>query len=164
MTAPGAAPPAEPSRRLLPWLGAGAFFMQGLDTPIPNTAVPSIARALHVAPLSMKAVLASYTLSLAVFIPVSGWMANRYGTRRVFAGAIGLFALGSLLCGVIRNIHLLVACRILQGCGGAMMVPVGRLTLVRALPKSQLVRAMSFVAVPALIGPMLGPIAGGVIT
>jgi EmrB/QacA subfamily drug resistance transporter len=138
--------------------------MQSLDTTILNTAVPSIARALQVAPLSMKAVLASYTLSLAVFIPVSGWMANRFGTRRVFAGAIGLFALGSLLCGLSRNIHLLVACRVLQGCGGAMMVPVGRLTLVRAMPKSELVRAMSFVAVPALIGPMLGPVAGGFIT
>jgi EmrB/QacA subfamily drug resistance transporter len=148
----------------LPWLVAVAFFMQSLDTTILNTAVPGIARALQVAPLSMKAVLASYTLSLAVFIPVSGWMANRFGTRRVFAGAIGLFALGSLLCGVSRNIHLLVAFRVLQGCGGALMVPVGRLTLVRALPKSQLVRAMSFVAVPALIGPMLGPIAGGLIT
>ena len=149
---------------LLPWLVAVAFFMQSLDTTILNTAVPSIARALQVAPLSMKAVLASYTLSLAVFIPISGWMAGRFGTRRVFAGAIGLFALGSLLCGVSRNIHLLVACRVLQGCGGAMMVPVGRLTLVRALPKSELLRAMSFVAVPALIGPMLGPIAGGLIS
>jgi EmrB/QacA subfamily drug resistance transporter len=156
--------PSQTASPLLPWLVAVAFFMQSLDTTILNTAVPSIARALQVAPLSMKAVLASYTLSLAVFIPISGWMANRFGTRRVFAGAIGLFALGSLLCGVSRNIHLLVAFRILQGCGGAMMVPVGRLTLVRALPKSQLVRAMSFVAVPALIGPMLGPIAGGVIT
>jgi len=158
-------PPAqEDPSPLLPWLVAVAFFMQSLDTTILNTAVPSIARALEAAPLSMKSVLASYTLSLAVFIPVSGWMANRFGTRRVFAGAIGLFALGSLLCGLARNIHLLVAFRILQGCGGAMMVPVGRLTLVRALPKSQLVRAMSFVAVPALIGPMLGPIAGGLIT
>jgi len=148
----------------LPWLVAVAFFMQALDTTILNTAVPNIARALQVAPLSMKSVLASYTLSLAVFIPLSGWMANRFGTRRVFAGAIGLFALGSLLCGLSRNIGMLVAFRVLQGCGGAMMVPVGRLTLVRALPKSQLVRAMSFVAVPALIGPMLGPVAGGVIT
>jgi len=156
--------PPLSSSRLLPWLVAVAFFMQSLDTTILNTAVPSIARALEVASLSMKAVLASYTLSLAVFIPVSGWMANRFGTRRVFAGAIGLFALGSLLCGLARNIHLLVAFRVLQGCGGAMMVPVGRLTLVRALPKSQLVRAMSFVAVPALIGPMLGPISGGLIT
>ncbi|HTL21083.1 MAG TPA: DHA2 family efflux MFS transporter permease subunit [Steroidobacteraceae bacterium] len=159
--APGSSERPSP---LLPWLVAVAFFMQSLDTTILNTAVPSIARALQVAPLSMKSVLASYTLSLAVFIPVSGWMANRFGTRRVFAGAIGLFALGSLLCGLSRNIHLLVACRVLQGCGGAMMVPVGRLTLVRALPKSELVRAMSFVAVPALIGPMLGPVAGGLIT
>ena len=148
----------------MPWLVAVAFFMQALDTTILNTAVPNIARALQVAPLSMKSVLASYTLSLAVFIPVSGWMANRFGTRRVFAGAIGLFALGSLLCGLSRNIDMLVAFRVLQGCGGAMMVPVGRLTLVRALPKSQLVRAMSFVAVPAMIGPMLGPVAGGVLT
>src|SRR5579864_6279794 len=123
--------PSQTASPLLPWLVAVAFFMQSLDTTILNTAVPSIARALQVAPLSMKAVLASYTLSLAVFIPISGWMANRYGTRRVFAGAIGLFTLGSLLCGVSRNIHLLVAFRILQGFGGAMMVPVGRLTLVR---------------------------------
>ena len=111
----------------------------------------------------MKSVLASYTLSLAVFIPISGWMADRFGTRRVFASAIGLFTLGSFLCGLSSNIHLLVACRILQGCGGAMMVPVGRLTLVRTFAKSELVRAMSFVAIPALIGPMLGPIAGGLI-
>jgi EmrB/QacA subfamily drug resistance transporter len=154
----------KPQDPLLPWLVAVAFFMQSLDTTILNTAVPSIAHALNVAPLSMKAVLSSYTLSLAVFIPISGWMANRFGTRRVFAGAIGLFAAGSLLCGLARNIHLLVAFRILQGCGGAMLVPVGRLTLVRAFPKSALVRAMSFVAIPALIGPMLGPIAGGLIT
>jgi EmrB/QacA subfamily drug resistance transporter len=149
--------------RLLPWLVAVAFFMQALDTTILNTAVPGIARALEVAPLSMKAVLASYTLSLAVFIPVSGWMAGRFGTRYVFSGAIGLFTLGSLLCGLSRNIHLLVAFRILQGCGGAMMVPVGRLTLVRTFPKSELVRTMSFVAIPGLVGPMLGPIAGGLI-
>lgn len=164
MTASEAAPPAQPSRRLLPWLVAVAFFMQALDTTILNTAVPGIAHALGVAPLSMKAVLASYTLSLAVFIPVSGWMANRFGTRRVFSSAIGLFTAGSLLCGLSRNIHLLVAFRILQGCGGAMMVPVGRLTLVRAFGKSELVRAMSFVAVPGLVGPMLGPLAGGLIT
>ena len=111
----------------------------------------------------MKSVLASYTLSLAVFIPISGWMADRFGTRRVFASAIGLFTLGSVLCGLSSNIHLLVACRILQGCGGAMMVPVGRLTLVRTFAKSELIRAMSFVAIPGLIGPMLGPIAGGLI-
>jgi EmrB/QacA subfamily drug resistance transporter len=159
-----AAPPLQTSsKRLLPWLVAVAFFMESLDTTILNTAVPAIAEALKVAPLSMKSVLASYTLSLAVFIPISGWMADRFGTRRVFASAIGLFTLGSFLCGISSNIHVLVACRILQGGGGAMMVPVGRLTLVRTFAKSELVQAMSFVAIPALIGPMLGPIAGGLI-
>jgi EmrB/QacA subfamily drug resistance transporter len=108
-------------------------------------------------------VLASYALSLGVFIPVSGWLADRFGTRRVFSLAIGIFTIGSVLCGLCNNIHLLVASRILQGCGGAMMVPVGRLTLVRTFSKLDLVRAMSFVAVPGLIGPMLGPVAGGLI-
>jgi len=137
--------------------------MESLDTTILNTAVPVVSQALDVTPLSMKSVLASYTLSLAVFIPISGWMADRFGTRPVFASAIGLFTLGSVLCGISSNIHLLVACRVLQGCGGAMMVPVGRLTLVRRFAKSELIRAMSFVAIPGLIGPMLGPIAGGLI-
>ena len=151
------------SKRLLPWLVAVAFFMESLDTTILNTAVPAISAALHVGPLSMKAVLASYTLSLAVFIPISGWVADKFGTRRVFATAIGLFTLGSLLCGLSTNIHILVACRILQGMGGSMMVPVGRLTLVRTFGKADLLRAMSFVSIPALVAPMLGPIAGGLI-
>ena len=150
-------------KRLAPWLVAVAFFMESLDTTILNTAVPVVAKALGVTVLSMKSVLASYTLSLAVFIPISGWMADRFGTRRVFASAIGLFTFGSLLCGLTSNINVLVACRILQGAGGAMMMPVGRLTLVRTFPKSELVRAMSFVAVPGLVGPMLGPLAGGLI-
>ena len=160
-------PPQDSSndsiKRLLPWLVAIAVFMEALDTTILNTAVPAIAEALRVAPLSMKAVLSSYTLSLAVFIPVSGWMADRYGTRRVFSSAIAIFTVGSVLCGISNSIHMLVICRILQGCGGAMMVPVGRLTMVRTFAKSELIRAMSFVAVPALIGPMLGPVAGGLI-
>jgi len=155
--------PGEASKRLLPWLVAMAFFMESLDTTILNTAVPAIAQALNVVPLSMKSVLASYTLSLAIFIPISGWMSDRFGTRRVFSSAIGIFTLGSFLCGVSSNIHLLVACRILQGCGGAMMVPVGRLTLVRTFAKSELIRAMTFVTIPALIGPMLGPFLGGLI-
>jgi EmrB/QacA subfamily drug resistance transporter len=154
---------AATSKKLLPWLVAVAFFMESLDTTILNTAVPAVSEALHVSPLAMKSVLASYTLSLAVFIPISGWMADRFGTRRVFASAIGLFTLGSFLCGISSDIRWLVACRLLQGCGGAMMVPVGRLTLVRTFAKSELIRAMSFVAIPALIGPMLGPIAGGLI-
>ncbi|MGB2625758.1 MAG: DHA2 family efflux MFS transporter permease subunit [Candidatus Acidiferrum sp.] len=160
---PQVMPSGTTSKRLLPWLVAVAFFMESLDTTILNTAVPTIAAALNVAPLSMKSVLASYTLSLAVFIPISGWMADRFGTRRVFASAIGIFTLGSFLCGISSNIHALVACRILQGGGGAMMVPVGRLTIVRTFAKSELIRAMSFVAIPGLIGPMLGPIAGGLI-
>jgi EmrB/QacA subfamily drug resistance transporter len=157
------AAPGETVKRLLPWLVAVAFFMESLDTTILNTAIPAIAKALAVAPLSMKAVLSSYTLSLAVFIPISGWMADRFGTRHVFGSAIGLFTLGSFLCGISNSIHVLVACRILQGFGGAMMVPVGRITMVRAFAKSELIRAMSFVAIPGLIGPMLGPVAGGFI-
>ena len=155
--------PSESTKGLLPWLVAVAFFMESLDTTILNTAVPAVSEALSVTPLSMKAVLASYTLSLAVFIPISGWMADRFGTRRVFSSAIGLFSLGSLLCGLAVNIHLLVSFRILQGMGGALMVPVGRLTLVRTFPKSDLIRIMSFVSIPALVAPMLGPIAGGLI-
>ncbi len=142
---------------------AVAFLMEALDTTILNTAVPTIADALGVVPLSMKSVLSSYTLSLAVFIPVSGWIADRFGTRRVFASAIAIFTLGSLLCGLSTNIHVLVAFRILQGMGGALMVPVGRLTIVRTFERSDLVRAMTFVTIPALIGPMLGPVAGGFI-
>src|SRR5271168_1898981 len=156
-------PLTDSSKRLMPWLIAVAFFMESLDTTILNTAVPAMANALHVPPLSMKAVLASYTLSLAVFIPISGWMANRFGTRRVFASAIGIFTLGSFLCGMSNDIHLLVAWRILQGCGGAMMLPVGRIAMIRTFAKSELVNAMSFVAIPGLVGPMLGPVIGGAI-
>lgn len=154
---------ADATKRLLPWLVAVAFFMESLDTTILNTAVPTIAEALKVAPLSMKSVLSSYTLSLAVFIPISGWMADRFGTRRVFAAAIGLFTLGSFLCGISTSIEMLVAFRLLQGVGGAMMMPVGRLTMVRTFAKSELIRAMTFVAIPGLIGPMLGPLIGGLI-
>src|ERR1700751_173440 len=113
--------PSEAGKRLLPWLVAVAFFMESLDTTILNTAVPAISEALRVTPLSMKSVLASYTLSLAIFIPISGWMADRFGPRGVFASAMGLFTLGSFFCRISNNLPLLVACRILQGCGGAMM-------------------------------------------
>jgi EmrB/QacA subfamily drug resistance transporter len=156
-------PLTETAKRILPWVVAVGFFMESLDTTILNTAVPVMAHSLKVPPLDMKAVLASYTLSLAVFIPISGWMANRFGTRRVFAAAIATFTIGSFLCGISTEIHELVAFRILQGCGGAMMLPVGRLALVRAFAKSELIRAMSFVAIPGLVGPMLGPMLGGLI-
>ncbi|HVZ85701.1 MAG TPA: DHA2 family efflux MFS transporter permease subunit [Polyangia bacterium] len=164
----GPSPPATltlpaATKRIVPWLVAVAFFMESLDTTILNTAVPTVAAALRIAPLSMKSVLSCYTLSVAVFIPISGWAADRFGTRRVFGTAIGIFTLGSLLCGLSTSIHLLILCRILQGAGGAMMVPVGRLTMVRTFARAELVRAMAFVAIPSLIAPLLGPLAGGLI-
>src|SRR4051812_25443178 len=161
-TAEGAVNIAE-VRRYLPWLVAVALFMENLDATIVNTAVPTMAAALHVAPLSLKGVLTSYTLSLAVFIPISGWMADRFGTRRVFELAIGLFLIGSLACGLAPNVPVLVGARILQGIGGAMMTPVGRLALVRAFPRSEMLRTMNYVIIPALLGPLLGPFTGGVI-
>jgi EmrB/QacA subfamily drug resistance transporter len=155
------ATPSDDISRFLPWLVAVAFFMQALDTTILNTAVPAIAHAMKVAPLDVKSVLASYTLSLAVFIPISGWLSDRFGTRRVFASAIGIFSLGSMLCGLATSLDMLVACRVLQGVGGAMMMPVGRTTLARTYDKADFVRVMSFVAIPSSIGPMVGPVAGG---
>jgi len=150
-------------RRVLPWLVAVALFMENLDVTILNIAVPTMAASLGVAPLSMKSVVTSYMLSLAVFIPISGWMADRFGTRRVFILAICVFMLGSLLCGVAMSEPWLVAARILQGMGGALMTPVGRLVLVRSFPRSELIRMMNFVIIPALIGPLLGPFIGGLI-
>jgi EmrB/QacA subfamily drug resistance transporter len=142
---------------------ATALFMEQLDSTIVNTAVPAMAESLHVAPLSLKAVVASYILSLAVCIPVSGWMADRFGTRRVFGTAVMVFTFSSLLCGLSLNVPMLVAARVLQGMGAAMMMPVGRLTIIRTFPKAELLRAMNFVIIPALIGPLLGPTIGGLI-
>ncbi len=155
--------PSDRLKKLLPWLVAVAFFMEALDITILNTAVPTIAAAIGVAPLSLKAALTSYTLSLAIFIPVSGWVADRFGTRRVFATAIGIFTVGSLCCGLSTSLPLLILSRLLQGLGGAMMMPVGRIAIVRTYPKSEMLRAMSFVAIPGLLGPLLGPLCGGLI-
>jgi EmrB/QacA subfamily drug resistance transporter len=151
------------TKRYMPWLVAVALFMENLDATIVNTAVPTMAQQLEVQPLSLKAVLTSYTICLAVFIPVSGWMADRFGTKRVFTWAVFLFTLGSLFCGLALSIPMLVAARVVQGIGGAMMTPVGRLALVRTFPRSEMLAAMNFVVIPALIGPLLGPFAGGVI-
>jgi len=151
------------TKRFMPWLVAVALFMENLDATIVNTAVPTMAASLGVTPLSLKGVLTSYTLCLAVFIPISGWMADRFGTRRVFAWAVSLFTLGSLACGLALNSPMLVAARVLQGIGGAMMTPVGRLALVRTFPRSEMLAAMNFVVIPALIGPLLGPVTGGLI-
>jgi EmrB/QacA subfamily drug resistance transporter len=164
------APPADPlvaitldaqqKSRLL-WLLASAFFMQMLDSTIVNTAAPSIARALAVEPLSLKTALTSYTLSLAVFIPLSSWLADRYGTRRVFWSAIAIFTLSSLACGLAPNLPMLIVSRIVQGFGGAMMMPVGRLAILRSFPRSEFVGAMAFATIPGLIGPTIGPLLGG---
>jgi EmrB/QacA subfamily drug resistance transporter len=137
--------------------------MEQLDATVVNTAIPSIAASLGVTPLSLKSVVTSYILGLAVGIPVSGWMADRFGTRRVFLIAIGIFTVASVLCGLAPNAEMLTVARLLQGLGGAMMMPVGRLAIVRTFPKSELLGAMNFVIIPALIGPLLGPTVGGLI-
>jgi EmrB/QacA subfamily drug resistance transporter len=150
-------------KRYLPWVVAIALFMEQLDATIVNTAIPSIAASLHVTPLSLKSVVTCYILSLAVGIPVSGWMADRFGTRRVFGTAIAIFTLASVLCGLSLTAPMMTGARLLQGIGGAMMMPVGRLAIIRTFPKSELLRAMNFVIIPALIGPLLGPTVGGLI-
>lgn len=155
---------ASPSvKAFLPWVVATALFMEQLDSTIVNTAIPAMAASLNVTPLSLKAVVTSYILSLAVGIPISGWMADRFGTRRVFSTAITIFTIASVLCGLSVNSPMLVASRLLQGIGAAMMMPVGRLAIIRTFPKSQLLAAMNFVIIPALIGPLLGPTVGGLI-
>src|SRR5918912_293440 len=135
---------------------ACAMFMQNLDSTIIATALPAIGASLGESPLRLNVAITCYLLSLAVFIPISGWTADRFGARRVFTGAIIVFTLGSIGCGFADSLWMLVLSRIVQGMGGAMMVPVGRLVLLRTVPKSELVRAMSYVSVPALIGPPLG--------
>ncbi len=156
--------PLNLSRRsLVPFVVACAMFMQNLDSTVIATALPTIARSLGESPLRLNVAITCYLLSLAVFIPISGWTADRFGARRVFSLAIIVFTLGSVGCGISNSLSALVGARILQGVGGALMVPVGRLVLLRTVSKSDLVRAMSFVSVPALIGPVLGPPVGGFI-
>lgn len=150
-------------KRYLPWVVASALFMEQLDSTIVNTAIPSMAISLGVTPLSLKAVVTSYIVALAVCIPISGWMADRFGTRRVFSTAVAIFTVASILCGIAVNAPMLVAARILQGIGAAMMMPVGRLAVIRTFPKDELLVAMNFVIIPALIGPLLGPTVGGLI-
>jgi EmrB/QacA subfamily drug resistance transporter len=137
--------------------------MQSLDSTVIATALPTIAHALGESPLRLNVAITCYLLSLAVFIPISGWVADWLGARRVFSGAIVVFTLGSIGCGFAGSLPALVAARIVQGMGGALMVPVGRLVLLRTVPKSDLVRAMSYVSMPALLGPVMGPPLGGLI-
>ena len=146
----------------LPWIAAMAFFMQALDATILNTALPAIATSLERSPLAMQSAVISYTLTVAMLIPVSGWLADRYGTRKVFIVAVSLFTLGSLACAFSQTLSMLVISRIIQGVGGAMMMPVARLALLRAYPRSELLPVLNFVTMPGLVGPILGPLLGGV--
>jgi len=150
--------------RIIPWVVATALFMDTLDATILNTALPQMAMSFNINVISLKIALTSYLLSLAVFTPISGWLADRFGTRTIFAFAVIFFTLSSVLCGCATNLPFLVIARILQGIGGALMMPVGRLIILRTFPKTEMVRVMSFVAMPALTGPLLGPVVGGVIT
>ncbi len=145
-----------PSRQIIvPLVVACALFMQNLDSTVIATALPAIARSLNEDPLRLNLAITSYLLSLAVFIPISGWMADRFGARPVFCSAIAVFMLGSAGCGLAVSLPMLIASRILQGMGGAMMVPVGRLVLLRTVAKADLVRAMAFMSLPALLGPVI---------
>src|SRR4029077_7728457 len=153
-----------PLRILVPLIVACALFMENLDATVISTALPAIALDLHQSPIQLKLALTCYLLTLAVFIPASGWFADRFGTRIVFRMAILVFALGSALCGFANSIQFLVAARALQGVGGAMMVPVGRLVILRTIPRSEFVGALAWLTIPALVGPVLGPPVGGFIT
>ena len=147
--------------RLLLWLVAIGFFMQTLDSTIVNTALPSMAGSLRESPLRMQAVVVAYALTMAAVIPCTGWLADRFGTQRIFMAAIALFTLGSAACAASSTLNQLVAARVLQGVGGAMLLPVGRLAVLRAFPRDKFLEAMSFVAIPGLIGPLIGPTLGG---
>lgn len=147
--------------RVLPWLVAIAFFMQTLDGTILNTALPAMARDLAEDPLRMQGVVIAYMLTVALLIPASGWIADRFGTRRIFFAAIALFTVGSLFCALSATFNQLVISRVVQAVGGALMLPVGRLVVLRAYPRSEFVRVMTFIALPGMVGPLLGPTLGG---
>ncbi len=151
------------TKRFLPWIVAIALFMQQLDSTIVNTGIPAIASSLGSTPLALKAVVTSYILSLAVCIPLSGWLTERFGSRRVFLLALTTFLVSSIACGLAVNADMLIAARVPQGVSAAMMMPVGRTAIVRTFPKGELLRAMNFVIIPALLGPLLGPTVGGLI-
>ena len=145
------------------WIVAFGFFMQALDTTIVNTALPSMAKSLGESPLHMHMVIVAYVLTVAVMLPASGWLADKVGVRNIFCTAIVLFTLGSLFCAMAGTLNELVMARVLQGVGGAMMVPVGRLTVMKIVPREQYMAAMTFVTLPGQVGPLLGPALGGVL-
>ncbi len=153
-----------PPRMLIPLIVACGLFMENLDSTVLSTSLPAIAADLHVDPISLKLALTSYLLSLAVFMPISGWVADKYGARTVFMAAIAVFTCGSALCSLAHSLPELVLYRIVQGLGGAMMVPVGRLVILRSVAKSEMIAALAWLTIPALIGPVIGPPLGGFIT
>ena len=157
------APPAPPpvNTHLVPWIVATALFMQTLDGSILNTALPAMAHSLNESPLRMQSTIIAYLLTMAVLIPASGWLSDHFGSRRVFVIAIALFTTGSLLCALSPTLDWLVASRVVQGVGGALMMPVGRLVVLRSFPRAELVRVLGFITVPGLLGPLLGPTLGG---
>ena len=149
---------------MIPLVIGCAFFMEGLDSTMIAVAIPDMAKSLGEFPLRLNLVITTYLLSLAVFIPLSGWIADRLGARVVFCTAIAIFAAGSALCGLSTSLPMMLAMRVVQGFGGAMMTPVGRLILLRSFPRSGLVSAMNWMTIPAMIGPTVGPIVGGFLT
>lgn len=149
------------TRKVLPLILATAIFMQMLDSTILNTSLPSIAKDLNESPLNMQNAIIGYVLTLAIFMPVSGFLADKFGTKKVFISALLLFALGSLFCSLSRNITELVIARVIQGVGGSLMTPVGKLALIKTFSKKELLKAMNFAIIPALTGPVLGPLVGG---
>ena len=153
-----------PSYILTSLIVACALFMEHVDSTVLSTALPAIAADLNEDPIALKLALTSYLLALAVFIPASGWAADKFGARTIFRWAIFVFTLGSILCGLSSNLSQFIGARVIQGVGGAMMVPVGRLVLLRTVPKSEIVRAMAWLTIPALLGPVMGPPLGGFIT
>jgi len=151
-------------RFIIPAVVAMGFTLEQLDTTIITTAIPAMSKSLHTTPLMLSLAVTTYVLVLAIFIPISGWFADRFGTRRIFTAALVTFSLGSILSGLSINLPLLICARALQGLGGAMMTPVGRLVLLRSFPREQYVTAMTYMILPGVIGPVLGPVLGGFLT
>ncbi|OPB88871.1 MFS transporter [Elizabethkingia ursingii] len=149
------------TKKILPVILATAIFMQMLDSTILNTSLPSIAKDLQESPLNMQNAIISYVLTLAVFMPVSGFLADKFGTKKVFISSLILFSIGSLFCALSQNLTQLVISRVIQGIGGSLMTPVGKLALIKTFDKNELLKAMNFAIIPALIGPVLGPLVGG---
>src|SRR3954465_11987299 len=146
---------AAPRSMIVPLIVACALFMENLDGTVITTALPDMAKSFGTSPIHLSLGITVYMFSLGIFIPISGWVADRFGARTVFRAAIGVFTLGSVLCGLSSPLPALVGARILQGVGGALMVPVGRLVILRSVPKSGLVSAMAYLTIPAMIGPVL---------